>query len=236
MANIRYEHFLGVKVVAFSSDGSLDFLKGDPAATGFKLTGQQRAFLERAGIKGRVIFPKQVHGDVIWEVGPKDADQAGVYEADAVVTTTPGLGVAVRTADCLPLMLFAPGRNVVAAVHAGWKSTRLDIAAKTMALLKKKYLVDPATVRAAIGPCIRTQSCAVGPEFREYFPQEVVEGQDGLHFDIAAANRRQLLSEGVRAENIFDCGCDTFTDRAWHSFRRDGEASGRLIHAIMMKG
>lgn len=237
MAVLRYEHFLGKDVSAFTSDGTLDFLKGDPfSPRQFKMTDLQRSFLNTMGLKDGVVFPKQVHGDVIWEVTAEDIVQAGVDEADAVVTAVPGLAVAVRTADCLPLLLYAPARRVAAAVHAGWKSTRLDIAAKTVALMKKKYAVDPGDILAVVGPCIRSASYPVGVEFKGFFPEEVAEREGSLYFDIAAANRRQLLGEGVRAQQIFDCGCDTYADRSWHSFRRDGEASGRLIHAIMMKG
>ncbi len=236
MAVLRYEQFFGNGVTAFTSDGSLDFLKGDPSVLPrFGMTALQRALLDTMGVKDAVIFPKQVHGDSVWEVTAENIDQAGVYEADAVVTATPGLAVAVRTADCLPLLLFAPARRVVAAVHAGWKSTRLDIAAKVVALMKAKYNVDPADIKAVIGPCIRPASYPVGVEFKDLFPKEVAQRDGCLYFDIAAANRRQLLGEGLGGKNIFDCGCDTYSDKSWHSFRRDGEASGRLIHAIMLR-
>lgn len=236
MAALNYGHFFGDEVVSFSSDGSLDFLKGEPSLTPpFKLTRPQLEYLERAGVKRRIIFPRQVHGDAILDVTSGDLALTGEAEADAIVTAEEGLAVAVRTADCLPLLLFVPGRRVVAAVHAGWKSTRLDIAAKTVALMKKKYNIDPAAIKAVIGPCIRPASYPVGIDFKNFFPQEVA-GRDGcFYFDIAAANRRQLLGEGVRPGNIFDCSCDTYADKTWHSFRRDGEVSGRMIHVIMMK-
>ncbi|MEI6437929.1 MAG: peptidoglycan editing factor PgeF [Candidatus Omnitrophota bacterium] len=213
MAVVRYERYLG-DVVAFSADAVLDLLPGGCA----------------------VIFPKQVHGDVIWDVTAKDNALSGVHEADAIVTAETGLAVAVRTADCLPLLLFSPGKKVVAAVHAGWKSTRLDIVAKTVGLLKKKYGADPAGIKVAIGPCIRPRSYQVGAEFKAFFPKEVAELDGRLCFDIAAANRRQLLGQGILPENIFDSGYDTYADKQWHSFRRDGDASGRSVHAIMMRG
>jgi YfiH family protein len=237
MAIVRYERSLSEAVVAFSSDAALDFLKGEDSPSGmFQMTPAQRAMVLAAGVKEDMIFPKQVHGDVIWEVSPGDVRRCGVVEADAVVVPVPGVAIAVRTADCLPLLLFAPDRRVIAAVHAGWKSTRLDIAAKTVRLLKTRYGVDPAEIRGAIGPCIRPQSYPVGEDFRAIFPAEVQQRRGCLCFDIAAANRRQLVAEGVRGENITDCGIDTFADRQWHSFRRDGEASGRMIHVIMLKG
>jgi YfiH family protein len=208
--------------------------EGDGA---YVLTPLQKAYLKDLGIsleKG-IVLPKQVHGDVIWKVGVRDALQAGVFEADAVVTDVVGLPIAIRTADCLPALMYDPVRRVIAAVHAGWKSTRLDIARKTVALLRTDYGVDPANIRMAIGPCIRCASCQVTSEFKEYFPLETFETVMGLRFDIVKANVRQLTEAGIKAENIYDCGFDSFTDKVrFHSFRRDAERSGRMLSVMMM--
>ena len=214
-------------------------MKGDPVFTPYVLTLAQREYLKARGIvpeKG-LVLPKQVHGDVIWKVTPKNVPQAGIFEADAVVTDSAGLAIGIRTADCLPALLYDPVRKVIAAVHAGWRSTKLDIARKTVELLRSDYGVDPKNIRAAIGPCIRRESCAVGPEFREYFPRDTFQTPEGLHFDILSANMRQLTRSGVKRENIFDSGLCSFTDAAsFHSFRRDADKSGRMISVIMMVG
>ena len=235
MSNLDYSNFLGIK--SFTSEGAIDFKQGDATATTYVLTAAQRAYLNGQGLsvdKG-IILPKQVHGDVIWKVTARDLAQAGIFEADALVSDVKGLPIAIRTADCLPALLYDPRRGVIAAVHAGWKSTRLDIARKTVELMRRDYQVNPADLRVAIGPCIRRESCEVGPEFKDYFPQETFETPRGRRFDVAAANLRQLIGAGVKCENIFDCGEDTFTDRVrFHSFRRDADAAGRLISVIMM--
>ncbi len=237
MPFLSYADVLDPAVNAFTTDAGIDLLKGDPAVTDrFALTGAQRRVLVSAGLQAEVIFPKQVHGDVIWQVTSRDVPQTGVVEADAVVTSERGLAVAIRTADCVPVLLYAPDRRVIAAVHAGWKSTRLEIASKTVALMAAAYQVDPRQVRAVIGPCIRPASYPVGPEFREYFPQEVTERNGSLCLDVAAANRRQLIAAGVPAAAIADCGADSYADPLWHSFRRDGDRSGRMLSAIMMRG
>jgi len=237
MTEINYSKFLGVP--AFTSTSELDFMKADPASTTYVLTEPQCAYLKARGIvpeKG-IIVPKQVHGDVIWKVSAKDIAQAGIFEADAIVTDTVGLAIGIRTADCLPALLYDPVRKVIAAVHAGWKSTKLDIARKTVELLRSGYGVDPKNIRAAIGPCIRRESCAVGPEFKEYFPLDTVQTPEGLRFDILSANMRQLTRAGVKRENIFDSGLCSFTDAArFHSFRRDADQSGRMISVMMMVG
>ncbi|MFH0752987.1 MAG: polyphenol oxidase family protein [Candidatus Omnitrophota bacterium] len=235
MAEVDYTQFLGV--TSFTSEAPLDFMKGDPGVLSYALTPAQQLYLNDRGIPARhgVVVPKQVHGDVIWEVARTDVAQAGVVEADAVVTDVPGLPIAIRTADCLPALMYVPGRGVVAAVHAGWKSTRLMIVQKTVDFLRQDFGVDPADIRVAIGPCIRCASCEVGAEFKDFFPLDTVETEAGLRLDIVQANLRQLVSAGVSRGNIFDCGFDSYANKArFHSFRRDADASGRMLSVIMM--
>ena len=235
MTEINYSAFLGMP--ALTSTAELDFMKGDPVPAPYVLTSVQREYLNARGIgtdKG-IVLPKQVHGDVIWKVTSKDIPQSGIFEADAIVTETVGLAIAIRTADCLPALLYDPVRKVIAAVHAGWKSTKLDIARKTVELMRSSYGVDPKNIRAAIGPCIRRESCEVGPEFKEYFPMDTLQTPQGLRFDILSANMRQLTRAGVKTEHIFDSGLCSFKDAVrFHSFRRDAEKSGRMISVIVM--
>ncbi|MEI8011180.1 MAG: peptidoglycan editing factor PgeF [Candidatus Omnitrophota bacterium] len=235
MAEVHYASFMGVP--ALTSAAPLDFMKGDPLSAAYVSTSLQAGYLQDRGIllDQGIVLPKQVHGDVIWRVTAGDASRSGLVEADAVVTDVPGLPLAVRTADCLPALLYDPVRRVIAAVHAGWKSTRLDILTKTVGLLRTAYDVDPQNIRVAIGPCIRRAACEVGPEFMDYFPQDTVKTDAGFRFDIAGANIRQLLHSGVKSGNIFDSGLCTFSDAArFHSFRRDADRSGRILSVIVM--
>jgi YfiH family protein len=238
MALTSHSSFFGPNIVAVTSDRAVDFHKGDPARTErFVLTESQREWLSGQDIPtpDTIVFPKQVHGDVIIRATLKDAALTGRYAADAVVTDQIGLPIAVRTADCAPILLLDPSKKVIAAVHAGWKSTKLLIVVKTVEVLKTEYGVTPSDLRAVIGPCIRRDSYQVGPEFREHFPDDVSETARGLCLDLAGANVRQLLGAGVRRDNVFNCGRDTFSDPTLHSFRRDGETAGRMINLIVMQ-
>lgn len=233
MALVDYTHFLGVK--AFTSDRSVDFFKD--FNDGFQLNEAQRLSLLAGGILSadKVIFPKQVHGDVIWKVSAEDVSRRGVFEADAVVTHVTGLPIAVRTADCLPLLMADPVKKVVAVVHAGWKSSFLKIAAKTVAVMVKEYGSTPSDIRAAIGPCIRRVSYQVGEEFKTYFPDDVYPEKDGLHLDLSSANKRQLTAAGIMPAHILDDGLCTVMDKdRFFSFRREAEGSGRLLSVIVM--
>jgi copper oxidase (laccase) domain-containing protein len=122
----------------------------------------------------------------------------------------------------------------VAAVHAGWKSTKLQIARKTVLTLQSLFGADPHKLRVAFGPCIRRESYGVGKEFRSYFPEDVEEHNGRLCFDLPAANLRQLVGAGVLKENIHEGLLDTVTRKELHSFRRDGEQAGRMLNVIVL--
>lgn len=159
-----------------------------------------------------------------------------MVEADAVVTDVRGLPLAIRTADCLPLFFCDVRRGVVAAVHAGWRGTKAQIALRTLDVLSGGFHCELQDVRAVIGPCIRRNSYQVSQDFCNFFPEDMFEMSDGWHFDLAGANTRQLLSAGFLKENITDCGRCTFAEKeSFFSYRRQGDGAGRLLHAIVVR-
>jgi len=143
-------------------------------------------------------------------------------EGDALLEDRPGSVVAVKTADCVPILLVDDEHRAVAAVHAGWRGTAAGIVGKAVAGMRERF--GSRNLYAAIGPSIGKCCYEVGPEVSAQF------GLAGRVFlDLPEFNRRQLLDSGVTAERIFasnlctQCKADEF-----HSFRRDREAAGRL--------
>lgn len=196
-------------------------------------SGQKLSLTAASGLDAeRICNIRQVHGDRILRC---ENPERPLPEADGLVTDVPGLGLAVRTADCLPIFLYDPKTGAVGLLHAGWRGTAARIAALAVARLRREYGTDPAHLRVAFGPCIRLQNYEVGPEFREYFPQEVMHIGGRDHFDLPLANLRQLRGAGVGRQNIFDCGICTFADPQYHSYRRDGAAAGRILSVMMRK-
>jgi YfiH family protein len=143
---------------------------------------------------------------------------------DALLEDTPGAVIAVKTADCVPVLLVDERHRAVAAVHAGWRGTVARIAVHAVQAMNRRFLTNPRELRAAIGPAIGACCYEVGPEVAAQF------GAEGrAHIDLAAANRSQLLESGVTAERIYAsnlCTMCRFED--FHSFRRDREIAGRL--------
>lgn len=168
---------------------------------------------------------------------------------DVFVTTLPGVAIGVRTADCVPVLLYDPVKRVVAAVHAGWKGTVLYISQKTVNLMTQKFGCVAADIRAVLGPSIGPESFQVGEEVAEHFknagfPMDEIwffQGKGdgspmsgGHHIDLWKANRWLLERAGVRPENIQVCAIDTFRDASFFSARREGYQCGRTINSIML--
>jgi len=148
-------------------------------------------------------------------------------EGDALITNVAGLGVSVRTADCLPILLADPAKGAVAAVHAGWRGTAARIVAETVDAMQRRYGTRTADLLAAIGPGIGVCCFRVGEDVGRRF------GLDGPGVvDLAEENRRQLVEAGVPEPQIDVLAFCTFCDGRFHSFRRDGPRAGRMISFI----
>jgi purine-nucleoside/S-methyl-5'-thioadenosine phosphorylase / adenosine deaminase len=182
-----------------------------------------------------LVFARQVHGTSAALVGGQDrgrgvaGDDDAVADTDALVTTTPGVTLAIMVADCVPLALIDPDAGVLAAVHAGWRGTAggaVGSALRTMERLGAR----PERVRAFLGPAVAPARYQVSDEVHQALRaptapdplQEDVARADGPgHWlvDLVAANRQQLRRGGVRDEHIRTSGVTTdeaafFSDRA----------------------
>ena len=178
------------------------------------------------GDPGALALVHQVHGKRVIEVEAGRGPLEVVGEADALVSRTPGVVVAVRVADCVPVLLAGPG--VVAAVHAGWRGTVAGIVGETVAAMSASG-VSPSELVAAIGPAIGVCCYEVGPEVAgrvaERSPEAVDTSRPREHVDLRRANAVQLRAAGVGQVGIV--GSCTRCDPDSFSHRRD-PAAGRL--------
>lgn len=184
----------------------------------------RRLTLRSLGIDpGRLATAGQVHGARVVRVeGP-----GHVADCDALVTTSRNLAIAVTTADCMSLLLAAPG--AVAAAHSGWRGTAERMPERVLASIGEAAGCGPERVSVYFGPCIRACCYEVGPEVAAAFPDSVIRPRTPRpHLDLPLAARLQLEAAGVRPESIFDCGACTACGPEWYfSYRRDGAVSGR---------
>ncbi|MBI2410769.1 MAG: polyphenol oxidase family protein [Candidatus Kerfeldbacteria bacterium] len=176
-----------------------------------------------------LVFGEQVHKDkTVWV---EDTAQQQLRGVDALVTRQKKVGVAVRVADCVPVLFAEPRVGVVGAVHAGWRGTALDITRKSIEFLKMK----PFGLKVGIGPAICPNCFVVGEEVARQFDPAVVresETREGIfHLDLWQANVNQCLELGIPENNIEVMRVCTVESPRLYSFRR-GDREQRNIAFI----
>ncbi len=171
-----------------------------------------------------------VHGASVAEV----RGACHTPDCDALLTRERGLVLAVTTADCLPLILTAPG--TVAVAHCGWRGTAAGLPRAVLSACCAAAGATPGEVTAHLGPCIRPCCYQVGAEVARQFPASVCTVVEGRHrLDLAEAARLQLLDSGVSPGAILDTAACTSCEPGWYfSHRRDGSRYGRHWALVAM--
>lgn len=177
-----------------------------------------------------IMIPRQTHStNVCW------VDTFGeVPDTDAVITDKPGLCIAVKTADCIPVLLFDQRQHRIAAIHAGWRGTVGRIVEKTLQQMQSRA----EDISAIIGPGISLESFEVGDEVYEQFlqagfpMQRLAKRYAKWHINLKDANRWLLESNGITNIQVSDI--DTLTTPDYYSARRDTINTGRNINGIMI--
>jgi polyphenol oxidase len=194
--------------------------------------------------RGQLATPYQVHSPTA-VVAARPWAKGEAPEADAVVTSTPGLAVGVSTADCGPILFADGAAGVVAAAHAGWKGALGGVIESTIDAMEKLG-ARRGMMTAVLGPCIRQPSYEVGPEFVANF--RAADG-DNLRFFKTGVGGRSLFDLGgyiaarLKAAEVAvveDLSFDTYADEArFYSFRRTTHRKepdyGRLVAAIALR-
>lgn len=184
-------------------------------------------------------LPRQTHSDHVLRVTSSGRPGG----TDAVFTDIPGLCIAVKTADCIPVLLYDNRLRRVAAIHAGWKGTVQYIVQKTIVAMGS----DGRDLSAIIGPGISLASFEVGDEVYEHFlssgfPMERIarrwnptaeKPEQRWHIDLWEANRWTLEQCGVC--DILIAGVDTMTSPLYYSARRETIKTGRNYNWIVIR-
>ena len=200
----------------------------------------------------RLVRTGQVHENNVFVV---EAEHVGMGRrrdtptpgtADAMITQAVGVPIMTLAADCLPLLMYDPGQRVIAAVHAGWRSTVMDIAGETVRAMQREYGSDPADILAFLGPAIGVCCNEVGPEVTAAWrgiasdlgpmvELAVTRPAVKEHFDVPRANTLLLLRAGLMVERIeVSTVCTKCNLNDWFSHRGQGVATGRQGGVIML--
>jgi YfiH family protein len=188
--------------------------------------------------------PKQVHGARVARA--EDCADDAAPDADAVLSSLPGVPVGVVTADCVPILVATGSGLAVAAIHAGWRGLASGVVEAAVAALRAGAPGSPRLV-AAIGPhiggcCYEVDEpvlSALAPGFAEHLAAALRPGRPGhAWLDLGRLTRTALLRAGVAAEALgqLSGACTRCHPERFHSYRREGVSAGRLYHFIAARG
>ena len=177
-------------------------------------------------------IPEQVHSAVV-----EFARFSGMYPAaDGLVTQDPEIILTLKVADCVPVFLHDPSKNIIGLVHSGWRGTAENIVSNAIKLMQKNG-AESRDIKCFLGPAIGKCCYEVDWEVAKNFDDKVKVKMEerkwrvGLHEQI----RLQLASVGVQKKNIRSSDICTYESQGYHSYRRDGENAGRMFAFLRLK-
>lgn len=181
-----------------------------------------------------IVSPHQVHGNTVGVVGQEDRGQVRA-DTDALITATPGVLLMLRFADCVPILLYDPVRQVVGLAHAGWRGTVTGIVSATVQAMERAFGCHPTEMLAGIGPAIGPCCYEVGEDVVQAVAKAYPDGSERLvhrangrwRLDLWAATQQQLAECGVR--QIETAGiCTACRTDEWFSHRAERGRTGRF--------
>lgn len=212
---------------------NLGLRSGDEEAV---VLGNRRQLAELAGLPSAPQWLRQVHGaDVVRIDGALAMDEP---EADAAVTSTPGIVLAILTADCLPVLFAAKDGSEVGAAHAGWRGLSAGVLERTVAQMH----TSPDHLMAWLGPAAGPQHYEIGPEVYDAFVAQdwgaarafTSTRPQHWNVDLYALARRRLEKAGLRSADIHGGALCTIADpQSFFSHRRD-QRTGRMASLVWM--
>lgn len=246
-------HFISTRNGGVSS-GEFESLnlKYNPNDSDEQVDENRKTLCQNLGIKPeQLIIPEQVHKDKVEIIDQRFMDSSKIEQqhrlaqTDALITNIPGVCISVATADCVPILVYAPDKQVIAAIHAGWRGTVALITTKTIQQLIDIFRCDPEKLVCTIGPCISQDIFEVGEEVVDSFKAATISlSQHGkrnlqtgkMHLDLAHINKDQLIAKGVLSQNIEHIDFCTYTHpELFFSARRQGIQSGRMLSGICLR-
>ena len=195
-----------------------------------------------------VLQMHQVHDVHVAVIDNPDITSDKLDGYDAMITNLPGFAIGVRTADCIPILLYDPVNKAAGAVHSGWRGTVAKILRNVISKMSSTYGTQPAELLAVIGPGICVDCFQVGEEVALNFkeagfdinpiwsfrgPKNGIDMTGGHHIDLKEACRQTLLECGVKKENIEISDLCTYEDNhLLYSARKETIECGRNITYI----
>ncbi len=179
---------------------------------------------------------RQIHSAVIQRV---EIIEPHAPAGDGMITKAPGVLLAIKTADCVPVLVADVKRRVVGAFHAGWRGSVARVVEKGVGEMRRQFGSAPGDLRAAIGPCIRKCCYSVGAEVQAEFESQFSYGSELFEevFDSNAIHiKYPLLFLNQRAPGHGDLGPEIHLDLVAANLRQLEAAGVRLDQITVIDG
>lgn len=195
-------------------------------------------FASSIGIQDEIGCMQQIHSGNVSIITRKDVKR--VSDTDGLVTNKKNTPLAVLTADCLPIMLYDPKKEIIAIAHAGYRGLLERIIENIISAFISEFTSDPKDIIVGIGPSIETKCYEVGKEviekFEKSFPtfKEMYIKEDGkVYLDLRSAAQQCLLKAGILEEHIEIMDICTKCDERFYSYR-GGDGDKRFASVISL--
>ena len=191
---------------------------------------------DRDGKNWPLLQVKQIHSAIVHRV---NEPQHVALTGDGLITNVPELLLAIKTADCVPVLIADGKRRVVGAFHAGWRGTVARMVEKGVGEMRRQFGSVPRDLRAAIGPCIRRCCYPIGSEVRAEFESQFSYADELFEevFDSNAIHvRYPLLFMNQRAPGHGDLGPEIHLDLVQANRHQLEDAGLRAEHISVIDG
>ncbi len=188
---------------------------------------------------------RQTHSDITLTVdetygGEGILKEQRYEEADGLITKNKDLAVLIFFADCVPVLIADPKKRISAAIHSGWKGTQKNIVGKAVKQLIDDHQCDPKDLLCAVGPSIGVCHFEVSEDLfvdmtNRYGNEIGIIKNEKYYLDLKKAVTIQLMCQGVSEQNIAVSDLCTVCEEDLYSFRREGEAAGRMAAFIKQR-
>ena len=181
----------------------------------------------------QLAIPQQIHSANVEIV-----NKPGIYRnTDALITNNKNIVLTIQTADCFPIFVFDPYKDIIAIIHSGWRGTAQNIAGKSIAIMIERYKCKARDILTAIGPGIQQDNYQVDNQTASHFEKKYIKSDGDNHYklDIQGTIIDQLIKTGIMIDHIeYDTRCTFANEDLFYSYRRDGQKSGRMMGIISL--
>ncbi len=203
-----------------------------------KATEYRNLLLKKYGVrkKNQAIFCKQTHSKNVVNIFQRQesailskSSTSEFENTDGLITNSSNLFLCIQIADCLPIYLFAPDKNVISLLHSGWRGTKSGILKEAIRLIEREYDTSCENFYMILGPSIKGCCYEVSSDFNQYFDNLILRNNK-YYLDLAEYSKKTALELGIKKSNIFDTEICTYCNHnLYYSYRFEKNKSGRMI-------